>query len=351
MVPDDQTVGYSASAGFVIQDVYQYTSVAVASRAWANLDREIAAKCKGSWKGSDAGAGGSITSQRLPAVLGAAGWSVTTRGSQDLHTALYPVGDSIAMVTFLPNVATMSQEASKRAVINAGVSAAVDALAGTLVTRWASRATAPITQPKDLTRAQAAMLMPADLPTSLPVTTPADGGWSSLVADLPGDGPLTCDSQAVLPKGSVTFSSWLGGDGGAPILNAPGLMAQQLDLYASTAEALAAWAKVRAAVLGCINPVPQHSASMKSVERSTSGESALSFDGVPGVWSRYLTIEAQQNASEKDYTLFLLVGNSIQSLEYITGRVGAGQVKLDQLPVNQLAESLAKRWQKAQATP
>ena len=90
---------------------------------------------------------------------------------------------------------------------------------------------------------------------------------------------------------------------------------------------------------------------MKSVERSTSGESALSFDGVPGVWSRYLTIEAQQNASEKDYTLFLLVGNSIQSLEYITGRVGAGQVKLDQLPVNQLAESLAKRWQKAQATP
>ena len=88
--------------------------------------------------------------------------------------------------------------------------------------------------------------------------------------------------------------------------------------------------------------------SMKSVSRSTSAESPLSFDGVPGVWSRYLSIESQQNASEKDYTLFLLVGNSIQSVEYITGRVGSGQVKLDQLEVNKLAESLAKRWQLVQ---
>ena len=350
MVPEDQTVGYSASAGFVLQDVYQYTSVAQASKAWANVDRQIATKCMGAWKSSDAGPAGSVSSRRLPAVLGVQGWSVTTRGSQNLQTAVYPVGDSIAMVTFLPNVATMSEAASKRAVINAAVVAAIDALAANLVTRWANRATAPLTQPVELTRAQATMLMPADLPATLPVTMPAEGGWSSLTADWPGDGPLTCDNQAVLPKGSVTFSSWLGGDGGAPILNAPGLASQQLDVYASKAEAQAAWVKVRAAVLSCDNPAPQHSASMKSVERSSSGESTLSFDGVPGVWSRYLSIEAQQNASETDYTLFLLVGNSIQSVEYITGREGAGQVKLDQLPVNQLAESLAKRWQKAQGT-
>ncbi len=349
-IPDDQTIGYSAWAGFVIQDVYQYPSAAAATAAWTSLDKAIASKCTGSWRGSD-GAVSSVSSRRLPAVgSSSSGWSVTTRGSQDLHTAVYATGESISMVTFLPNVATMSLAASKRAVINAGVTAAIDTLAAGLVARWANRAALPLTQPADLTRAQATMLKLADLPASMPITTPAEGGWSSLQGNMPGDGPLTCNADAQLPQGTASFVSSLGGDGGAPVLNAPGIADQQLDVFASKADAQAAWAKVTAAVLRCNDPAPMHSASMKTVSRTSSGLSPLSFDGVPGVWSRSLNIDADLNSAEKDYTLFLLVGNSIQSFEYATGRVGTGQVKLDQLEVNKVAETLAKRWKQAQAS-
>ena len=46
----------------------------------------------------------------------------------------------------------------------------------------------------------------------------------------------------------------------------------------------------------------------------------------------------------KSYTLYLLVGDTIQSLGYSTGVAGLQQVKLDQLSVNVLAEELANRW-------
>jgi hypothetical protein len=275
---------------------------------------------------------------------------VRTSGSQQLYSALHLVDDAIIMLTFAPDTAMMLPSSGKAPTITSSVTAATDALAAALAQRWGQRASLPLTQDLSITRAQAAMLRLSDLPPTLPVTAPQQGGWSDVTADLPGSGPSTCSYRANLPVGTARFTASYGGDGGA-LMGAPGVAVQFVETYASPAAARAAWTKVRAAVLACDDPRPMTSASMQSVNRDSSGVSALSFDGVQGVWSRSLTIDTGSRITDKAYTIHLPVGSAIQTLTYVTGSHGKGSVQLDQVAVNALAQQLATRWVVAHSAP
>lgn len=340
-VPAKDAIGYTASSGYVWQSAYQYASAAAAQRAWSQVSADISKSCRSAWhQGSQKVTN---TSVRLPSAASSQqGWAVGSTGTQHLYSALQLADDAIVMVSFVPDNAMMTSPA-KAPSITASVKSEINALAGVLSQRWLQRSSAPLTQDPAITRAQTALLRPADLPATLPVTTPQRGGWSDVTADLPGYSPMTCNYRASIPKGTATYTASYGGDGGA-LLGEPGVAVQFVTTYASTALAQAAWARVRAAVLACNSPNPMTSASMQSANRDASGVSALTFGGVPGVWSRSLTIETDIRLVDKSYSIHLLVGSAIQTVTYVTGRRGGGSVRLDQVAVNGLAQSLATRW-------
>lgn len=346
-VPDTGAVGFSAESGFLTQDVYQYGSEELAKRAWQKLSRGIGDHCSGTW--SRDGASTTLTRTRLAAIAGGErGWAVATKAASYVrYSALHRVGDAIQMVSY-------SRESGR---LGAAVPTALNALARRLAARWTDRATAANRQGPLLTGAQMAMLTTADIPTTLPVTSPTQGGWSGFSANEPGSEFFTCASQANLPPGTWTMSSSRGGLG--DVYSGPGEIDQTINTYQTDDAAALAWRRLRRAVLGCNDPTPARISQTRSVRRISSGVSALSFSGVPGVWSRELdtypgsegtcstnsgTVVPCPDFSTKAYTIYLLLGSDIQALTYYTTRDAVGEIPLDQLAVNVLAEQLAHRW-------
>ena len=336
-VPDTLAVGYSATNGYVGQSVYEYPSRAAAERAWKKLDAEIGAHCSGSWAVDDSTT--TVSRTRLPAS-GAAGrgWAATTTmpGSVIL-VAVVPVGSAIQVVSYV----------RQGAPLGARVPAAIASLSTRLADRWAARASLPSTQGPLLTGATQSMLTPADVTAALPVTAPADGGWSTFNGTTPGNGPWSCADSAKVPTGSWSFIVSLGGTG--DIVSEPGSLLQSVEVYQTDDAAAAAWAKLRRSVLACADSSGGSIASGKAISRTTTGESALVVDGTAGVWSRQFSTEPSIPLSAKSYSIHLLSGNAIQTVSYYVTVMELEQIPLDQLAVNTLAEQLLERWTTTQA--
>lgn len=336
-VPGGLAVGYLARNGFVSQSVYDYPNASAAASAWSRLDRSITAHCRGSWI-SD---GERVTVTRTPLAAtpaAGAGWLVTTIGMGSVATvAVTPVGDAIQVVSYARQASTL----------NARVPGAIADLSGRLADRWVRRDALPDTQGALLTQAALASLTSADVPSTLPITAPSDGGWSTYSASEPGDGPVTCARYGSVPAGSWSIVVDLGGSG--DVVSDPGSLMQQVEVYQSEDAARTAWARLRRGVLACNDPGGNPLATANTATRTLSGVSELSFDGVPGIWSRQFTVYAELPLSGKAYSISLLSGNVIQTVDYYATVERVAQIPLDQVAVNALAVTLLERWNATQA--
>jgi hypothetical protein len=137
----------------------------------------------------------------------------------------------------------------------------------------------------------------------------------------------------------------MGSDGFGPALSGGGALSQRVYVYASQDAARRAWEVLSSQAKRCSRGQDQPVAGNENLNRLTTDVSELTFGGVPGMWVRELSTSiGRVNYRTKDYTIHLLMGDAIQQVKYSAARTGLGQVPLDQLPVNQLAEELANRW-------
>lgn len=329
-IPATGAVGFNSAFGTVNQDVYEYRNAAAARRAWISLSEDTRANCSGTF--SRGATTTTLSTKNVPGLPdGPAGLGVLSNGKNAQYSVLHLAGDSIQMITY----------AIDDGPVGAGVTAATNALAANLAARWVGRGALPVTQDAQLTKAESAMLSAAEIPADLPVTAPAQGGWSGFSSYIPGTAPIICNARYEIPAATAAFTVSLGGNGGP--LSLPGSLYQQVYSYPSQAEAQQAWAALRAGVRTCNQKTPAPLSATESVTRETSGTSALTFGGIPEVWSRSLDSNPP-DWSMKSYTIHLLVGDSIQMLTYSTGNSRGGNVPLDQAAVNALAENLATRW-------
>lgn len=344
-IPTKLAVGFSANFGTVSQDLYQYPSAAAAQRVWNSLSDTVRSRCTGTVTLGKIST--TLTTSDVPGLPGApGGLGVLTNGSNAQYSVLHLAGDSVQMVTY----------AISDGPVASGVTQAANSLAATLATRWITRGSLASTQNAGMTQAESTMLTLADVPASLPITEPRQGGWSGFSAYLPGNQPLICDARAQIPAASSSFSSTLGGDGGP--LSTPGSLVQYLDVYPTAAAAQTAWTALTTAVRTCNQRTIPAVSQSESIDRRASGTSAMTYGGVPGVWSRSFATNVTSGTcaspggapapcpswSSKAYTIHLLVGSTIQTLTYGTTRDGIGNIPLDQAAVNTLAEDLAQRW-------
>lgn len=347
-LPLENAIAYQAGANGFAQIVYDYSSTAKAQAAWSRVNRQVPARCTGAYTLDDSTT--TITSGRLPAAAGSpAGWwvrsDVSGGSGYGTYMTVRPVGDAIQMVYLYNDSSTPTRAQAAR----------INALSRTLAVRLAGAAALPLTQDPLLTTAQRAMITTTDVPASLPYTLPADGGWSTFQSYEPGNGPWVCGGSN-LPKGSASFESGFGGQG--DITAEPGAWDQRVEVYGTAAAAGRAWRKLSTAVLSCTEGGSGPLSQTKQVSRQSSGTSALTFEGTPGVWSRELDTYpdtgsctnaagksvACEGFTAKNYMISLLVGNAIQTVTYYTTVDGIRDMPLDQAAVNAVAEQLAQRW-------
>lgn len=351
-IPRDSAVGYTAQYGNVTQDVYRYPSAAIAQGVWARLSERIPAKCKGTFVSQ--GDRSTLSNTALPAFAGGVpGWGVFDLTSTSVHySAVYLVGDSVQQVSYT----------AQRPGLPRGTAPAINDLAASLAVRWVGREGAPVTQSPTLTKAQTVMLGLADVPAALPVLSPQRGAWSDFTSYVPDVDMFGCFGVLERLKTDASFSVWYGGTG--DVFPETGSIGQMVFDYASPEAARTDWGRLAQAMAKCsYNPRAALPAS-GDFRKAQHGTSALTFGGVPGLWTRELEWfdgSGQQcsdasgpvacsSFSVKSYTVYLLLGDAIQSVGYATGVDGLRQVKLDQLAVNVLAEGLANRWVQGDAT-
>lgn len=328
-IPLSGAVGFSARLGSVFQDVYRYPSTAAAQRAWASLSANVESRCTGTFaEGTNRS---TLSSHPVAGVAGnPKGWGVTTRSTfGERYSVVQLVGDAISMVSVSPDGSALAS----------GTARAANALATSLATRWLDRAALPLTQDPMLTKAQKAMLDAADVPADLPVTKAADGGWSDFTSYTPDVDMFGCFGVLESLQAASSFSASLGGLG--DVFPGAGSLTQQVFAYASADAATADWRRLQRAITKCEGR--NDGGPNTQLDRRDHGVSAMSFAGVPGLWTRGAD-SYQGSFSVKSYTIYLLLGDAIQSVTYATGTQQVRPVRLDQLPINELAEQLANRW-------
>lgn len=333
-------VGYEA--GFtgrgdqaVTQVVYDYADAATARSAWAVVSRDAVRQCPGTYvrDGSRTFVRvGTYDSGAAPAPLAVRTTTVgkSTRGN---YVTLTLVGSAIQLLRLdVPSKPTTSKQ-----------DAALRKLSTTLADRLARATDLPLTQDALTTAAEKAMLTESDVPPTTPVTRPAKGGWYSFFSYLPPYfGSMVCAVSKEIPAENASYQVALGGQGGPVSL--PGALSQTIDVYPSNAAAQRAWTTLKSAVATCSSGAGQPLSPTGTTDRQANGVSSLTFGGTPGVWSRDLTTYADGPFSSKTYTIYLLMGNAIQSVTYYTSVMKVSNVALDQVAVNALAEQLATRW-------
>jgi len=337
-IPRGGAIGFMATYGGVTQYEYKYANAGKASKVWKSLSSQVSSLCNGSFTAN--GTTTTNAARRIAGVPGGErGWEVVTTGSLKGYVAIHLIGDTVQMV---------ARPGGERAIPSAATKA-IAALAVKLADRWAGRADLPITQEAVLTQAERTAVQPSDIPSSLPMATAADGGWSSFQAVSPGSGLFNyCAAQSDLPEGVQTFVTALFNTGGPLDITGKGSVAQQVERYASADAARAAWDKVTASIAKCSKntsgPIPT---TKKDYERWTNGTASVSVGDVPGVWSNVLV--TFPNLGKKDYTqanysVYLLVGDTVQQFMYSLARTGIGEVAVDTAAVESVAKTLADRW-------
>jgi hypothetical protein len=339
LFPSAQSTGFTARSGLVNQFVYQYESQAAAQRAWATLSDDMANRCN-SASGSN---GSDQNSAERIAGIDEPGWALV---GGDLgtgyvaYTTMHLLGDSIQRMSF-------NNEVDGNSVLSSVTSAAQE-LSVVLAQRWLARTSLPLTQNPTLTRAELSALRPGDVPSSLPVLLRQSGAWSDFDFRQPGsDAFAPCVHVAVgtIPRGEQFFQASLGGTDFGPSLEGTPL-SQSVSVYATQEAAQQAWDVLTRQAQGCSQGENDPVAGNEDLMRLTNGVSELTFGGVPGIWVRELATFGGNtgNFRVKTYSIYLLMGDAIQQVSYATSEAGLGQVQLDQLPVNQIAEDLANRW-------
>lgn len=341
-------VGYRSSTD-INQELYAYPTAELAAQAWAAADAQIGKRCGGRY--TEDGDTVVVTKGRVASpVNGPQGWwirSTTAKGrGNSSYLTVLPVGNAVQLVYVYADTAS----------VPAGKVAQLDELTRTLAVRYANASTLPVTQPQLLTDAQRSMMQPGDVPAALPVTAPSKGGWSSFIANQPGNGPWLCGNSA-LPGGLASFDMSYGGDGG--VQSIPGAIQQGLEVYPDAASAAAGWQRLTKALRACSDRKPKPISQKRPVFNSLSGTAPVGFGGTPGVWSRQLDTQPAAGSrctdsanhpvpcpsfSNGTYTLYLLVGRSVQYVSYYATVTGVHRVPIDQAAVNALALQLAQRW-------
>ena len=327
-VPSAEAVAFFAQSGLVWQFVYQYGSDADAQQAWQTLSADIENRCVGESMGED----GVITFESIPAEQSAGvdrtGWGVLSDGA---YSTVYVIGDSIQHVSFRTG---MDEQTYESLPMPSEAPGAARELSVELAQRWINRASEPITQNQVVTRAVVSMLQPGDVPSSLPVAVPSN--WE--VSDFIFQQPELMGNQA--------FSASVGSPGGNAIETGEGGLSQDVLVYVTSAAAEEGWEELSQEVASYSEGQGQTGVGGEGSAQGTSGVSELSFAGVPGLWVRDVRTyeEGEQTYSQESYTIFLFMGDAIQSVSYAIGRAGSQSEALDEAAVNQLAEVLANRW-------
>lgn len=329
--------GYFSAVGPLTQTVYVYPSASSAQSSWARLGKDLKRGCD--YRRSVDGNRITVSNGTVSGIDGL--WSLTATTGKDPsgeYTQVAVVDD--AVIALRVNTDSSPTTSAERT--------ALGSLMQTLVTRYAQRETPGAVQGTGLSVAETAMVTPSDLPSSLPIASPANGAWSSFTATIPGQAPFNqCNAATdLMPAGTASFSANFGGDGG-PVLT-DGFIWQQVFTFVDAVSANDAWAAVSRSLTACNKRSGSLYSKTKSASQGKAGTSAVSVDGTAGLYYRYL--ETQGN-SDKDfrwttrtYQLFLKDGNTISALTYGISEDGITRISIDEPAVNQLAVSLLDRF-------
>jgi hypothetical protein len=193
--------------------------------------------------------------------------------------------------------------------------------------------------PSTLDAADAAMLQIADsraagLPAGGERTFGYETGDSPWLCDAEGD----TDVEGPMPRRTYVASTEADAKGRESIIE------QDISVYRGTAAARAAFAKITMLTRRCAGVVThlEDETTLFAITR-TNGASKTVIGGRPMVW---VAQDAPDVVREFEYTVFALVGSTIQTLELEhrgaqATPVGAAERKR----VDRLAVTLAKRWQ------
>ena len=193
--------------------------------------------------------------------------------------------------------------------------------------------------PSTLDAADAAMLQTADsraagLPTGGERTFTYETGDAPWLCDGEGD----TDVEGPMPRRTYVASTEADAKGRESIIE------QDISVYRGPAAARAAFAKITMLTQRCAGVVThmEDKTTLLAITR-TNGASKTVIGGRPMVW---VAQDAPDVVREFEYTVFALVGSTIQTLELEhrgaqATPVGAAERKR----VDRLAVTLAKRWQ------
>ena len=338
-LPDlTMTTGYFSTIGNVSEQAVVYPSAEAAQSAWNVLTKKIQRACSYSGK-----VDGKKTVVTNGALAGGAVWTRRDSKSEG-YSSEYTVAalaDNAIVSVRVTNPGKASTTAAQRSDTNA--------LLPVLTERYAGRSTGAGVQSTLLSIAESAMVTPEDMPAALPIDAPADGAWSLFTADLPGTVPFNpCypgDSE-ILPAGTGNFSASYGGTG--DIQATGGSVYQQVFTYTDEAAANTAWKQLSTRIKECTARAGKLYSKTDSAWKSTEGTSAVSVDGTPGIYVRYITTQGSgtkdSRFTSRTYQLILKDGNAISWLSYSAGVPGIKKLNINEPAVNQLAVELIDRF-------
>ncbi len=332
------TTGYFSTIGNVSEQAVVYPSAAAAQSAWTDLTKQIRRNCKYS---------GKLDGEKIVVTNGmlSAGGMWTRRDSKTNN-----YGSEYTVVNLVDDaIVSLRVQNPKKASTTAAQRDAVVALLPVLSDRYANRSTGGGVQSTLLSIAETAMVTPEDMPASLPIDQPADGSWSDFSADLPGTVPFNpCypGNSDILPAGTGTFSASYGGTGDIQASGAS--VWQQVFTYADDAAADAAWKQLSTGIQECTARAGKLNSKTDGGWKSTEGTSAVTVDGTPGIYVRYITTQGgdtkDSRFTSRTYQLILKDGNTISWLSYAAGVPGIKKLNINEPAVNQLAVELIDRF-------
>ena len=338
--PLADAIGYSNKSGLVTEEAYVYPSTEAAQAAWAKLDAQIVAKC--AFKESSDGTTITSTQGRWAAGEQVGRWvnvNNTQKDNPSMYSVVGPVDNAIVITRFQGKNGLKATTAAQRG--------AVSDLFGVLTERYAGRDGLEKLQPELVSHAQQAMLMPSDVPASLPLLAPGDGGWSNVSAQVPSSKPFNfCNTnKPLLPHGTGAFEVNFGG--GGDVFIKTGMVYERAFTFESAAQAQAAWDVLAKNVQGCNDSFGKLNTNGGN-RRSTNG--TTSIGDIPGLCLRNVVSVSWCNYKfvTRTYQVYTMQGDVIVGVQYGVSRNGLKPVALDEAAVEGLAATAIAKWNPAE---
>jgi hypothetical protein len=335
-------IGFASRSGRIIQDLYVYPSAAQAQANWVKLRAQIDRRCARADRVGEY----QWTSTRGTLDNGAQeGRWVRFDSTQTENPAYFsvvgPSDNAIVITRFRGKNGLRTTTGEQRA--------GVHALFDTLEQRYAERDTLPLTQPALIKQSTTGLLRPEDLPASLPIEPPSEGGWSNWSAQVPAQDPFNrCNPRnKLLPVDTGSFSVSFGS---ADPLALIGSLQQQVFTYNSPLGAQAAWNRLTVTIKDC-NESFGTLYSDGGNRRSVAG--TITLNDLPGLTVRSVESEDFGRDSRyvsNSYGVYLLNGDSIVFVNYARSQKGLKPFSLDQDAINALTVFATQKWDQAAST-